>query len=220
MTEELTPKPAGRVRGRRSRTGQAPPRSPRSRNRKARRRGTARRRVRRLDPQGSRARTRWRPYRHAALPRTDSAAMPRTYDEVRLTSDRERRRHRRRDEGGHLRTRACEEIGVYYAISGWISAVRSLRQPRRGFLRVRKFLNAIDHVPHAEGALGRVSKHAPKPMQRLRALRGRFPRTLACRHHDHRRRGGDDGGGVDTFVWAIETRDFDRRLQLVRCCNP
>src|SRR5216683_2148231 len=147
MTEELTPKPAGRVRGRGSRTGQAPPGRP----------------------------------------------------------DRERRRHRRRDEGGHLRTRACEEIGVYYAISGWISDVRSLRQPRRGFLRVRKFLNAIDHVPHAEGALGRVSKHAPKPMQRLRALRGRFPRTLACRHHDHRRRGGDDGGGVDTFVWAIET---------------
>ena len=28
MTEELTPKPAGRVRGRRSRTGQAPPRRP------------------------------------------------------------------------------------------------------------------------------------------------------------------------------------------------
>jgi hypothetical protein len=67
-----------------------------------------------------------------------------------------------------------EEIGVDHAIRGSISAVRSSRQPQRGFLTMRKFLNAIDHVPHAEGATcpeeppqaasrrGRVSKHAPK----------------------------------------------------------
>ena len=69
--------------------------------------------------------------------------------------------------------RGCEEIEP-----GWISAVRSSRQPLRSFLRMRKLLNAINHVLHAEGALGRVSKHAPKPMQRLQMLRDRFLHTL------------------------------------------
>src|ERR1700730_5707735 len=36
---------------------------------------------------------------------------------------------------------------------------------------MRKLLNAINYVSHAEGALGRVSKHTPKPMQRLQVLR-------------------------------------------------
>jgi hypothetical protein len=39
----------------------------------------------------------------------------------------------------------CEEIET-----GWISAVRSSRQPLRGFLRMRKFLNVINDIPHAE----------------------------------------------------------------------
>jgi protein SCO1/2 len=39
---------------------------------------------------------------------------------------------------------------------------------------MRKFLNPINSLPHAEGALGRFSKHAPKPMQRVQVLRGRF----------------------------------------------
>jgi hypothetical protein len=33
---------------------------------------------------------------------------------------------------------------------GWISAVRSSRQPLRGFLRMRNAVNAIKDSPHAE----------------------------------------------------------------------
>ena len=33
---------------------------------------------------------------------------------------------------------------------GWISTVRSSRQPLRGFLRMRSFLNPIKDLPHAE----------------------------------------------------------------------
>ena len=33
---------------------------------------------------------------------------------------------------------------------GWIGAVRSSRQPLRGFLRMRDFLNAIKSLPHPE----------------------------------------------------------------------
>jgi hypothetical protein len=33
---------------------------------------------------------------------------------------------------------------------GWIGAVRPSRQPLRGFLRMRTFLNAINDTPHAE----------------------------------------------------------------------
>jgi len=33
---------------------------------------------------------------------------------------------------------------------GWIGAVRSSRQPLRGFLRMRNSVNAINHFPHAE----------------------------------------------------------------------
>jgi hypothetical protein len=33
---------------------------------------------------------------------------------------------------------------------GWISTVRSSRQPLRGFLRMRNSVNAINDFPHAE----------------------------------------------------------------------
>jgi hypothetical protein len=33
---------------------------------------------------------------------------------------------------------------------GWISVVRPSRQPLRGLLRMRNFLNAINRIPHAE----------------------------------------------------------------------
>jgi hypothetical protein len=42
--------------------------------------------------------------------------------------------------------------------SGWIGAVRSSRQPLRGFLRMRTFLNAINDIPHAEERLKGASR--------------------------------------------------------------
>jgi hypothetical protein len=76
---------------------------------------TARGGGRGVDPQGDRASACRCPVdlqstgvtrgRNATLPRTHSAAMPRTYGEVRLAVDRERCRYRCCDEGGHLRTR-------------------------------------------------------------------------------------------------------------------
>jgi hypothetical protein len=41
---------------------------------------------------------------------------------------------------------------------GWISAVRPSRQPLRGFLRMRTFLNAIEDIPHAEERLKGASR--------------------------------------------------------------
>src|SRR5271165_5691428 len=34
--------------------------------------------------------------------------------------------------------------------TGWINAVRSSRQPLRGFLRMRNWVNAINDIPHAD----------------------------------------------------------------------
>jgi hypothetical protein len=42
--------------------------------------------------------------------------------------------------------------------SGWISAVRPSRQPLRGFLRMRTFINAIKDIPHAEERLKGASR--------------------------------------------------------------
>jgi hypothetical protein len=59
----------------------------------------------------------------------------------------------------------------------WISAVRSSRQPLRGFLRVRNSVNAIKNCPHAEEHPRRcVSKHATTRMQACaEAHQGLFP---------------------------------------------
>src|SRR6516164_7752102 len=62
---------------------------------------------------------------------------------------------------------------------GWISAVRPSRQPLRGFLRIRNFLNAIDVVPHAE--------ERPPSRRRLR----RLLRTTAASRSTHHARPAD-----------------------------
>ncbi|HEY4039985.1 MAG TPA: hypothetical protein VGM15_14280, partial [Burkholderiaceae bacterium] len=41
---------------------------------------------------------------------------------------------------------------------GWSSAVRPSRQPLRGFLRMRTFLNGIKDIPHAEERLKGASR--------------------------------------------------------------
>ena len=45
----------------------------------------------------------------------------------------------------HPPEEAVKELAV-----DWISAVRPSRQPLRGFLRMRTFLNVINSLPHAE----------------------------------------------------------------------
>jgi len=42
--------------------------------------------------------------------------------------------------------------------NGWIGVVRPSRQPLRGFLRMRRFVNAIDDKPHAEERLKGASR--------------------------------------------------------------
>ena len=50
---------------------------------------------------------------------------------------------------GATSSNSCREPVKEFS-NGWISAVRPSRQPLRGFLRMRNFLNGIDEVPHAE----------------------------------------------------------------------
>src|SRR5712691_2948767 len=73
------------------------------------------------------------------------------------------------------RFRACEEIET-----GWIGVLLPSRQPLRGFLRMRIFLNAINGPPHAEERPWARLEARWAPMQRLLVLRGQF-------------RGGDEG---------------------------
>ena len=63
---------------------------------------------------------------------------------------------------------------------GWISAVRPSRQPPRGFLRMRPFLNAINNIPHAEERL----KGASRSTHNIDAV----PRSLASAILSHARR--------------------------------
>ena len=92
--------------------------------------------------------------------------------------------------------------------------MRSSRQPLRGFLRMRILRNAINHGPHAEGALGRVSKHAPKPVQWCRCYAANFSHALGSGMITPGE-AATIAAVVDTFVRAIETSDFERRLRLV-----
>src|SRR6516164_4582589 len=64
----------------------------------------------------------------------------------------------------------------------WISAVRPSRQPLRGFLRMRSFLNVINQVPHAEERPpGCVSKHAPHPSSRYARASSILSQALGVR---------------------------------------
>src|SRR6516162_3741178 len=67
---------------------------------------------------------------------------------------------------------------------GWISAVRPSRQPLRGFLRMRSFLNSINVSPHDEDdeerPTGSVSKHAPRPSSRYAGASSILSQALRC----------------------------------------
>ena len=52
---------------------------------------------------------------------------------------------------------------------GWISALRSSRQPLRGFLRMRNYINAINDIPHAEERPARPRLEARTVLEALRA---------------------------------------------------
>jgi len=70
--------------------------------------------------------------------------------------------------GGKNRPCACIPVvpakeRVRELKDGWVGTVRPSRQPRCGFLRMRRFLNAINNVRHGEERRRRVSNHARRP---------------------------------------------------------
>jgi len=76
---------------------------------------------------------------------------------------------------------------------------------------------AVEFVlPPIESATGE-SPRAQGPRHRRRYEGGHLG---ACRRRDHAGRGGEIAAVADTFVRAIETSDFERRLQLVEPTAP
>ena len=64
---------------------------------------------------------------------------------------------------------------------GWVGTVRPSRQPRCGFLRMRRFLNAINNIRHGEERRRRVSNHAQRPCRTRLSFRDQFLHTLLRR---------------------------------------
>ena len=77
---------------------------------------------------------------------------------------------------GRLWTPAKERVKELK--DGWICTVRPSRQPRCGFLRISRFLSAINNVPHGEERRRRVSNHARRPCRTRLSFRDQFLHTL------------------------------------------
>ena len=101
---------------------------------------------------------------------------------------------------------------------GWISAVRPSRQPLRGFLRMRSFLNSINVSPHDEDdeerPTGSVSKHAPRPSSRYAGASSILSQA-AMKKRGHARGPAPAPTAFAPFSWIV-VRGAPRWLSL-RC---